>query len=44
MNDKYFWKLLQVFISYRYAPIAQLVEHLTCNEVVAGSSPAWSFS
>ena len=26
----------------RYAPVAQLVEHFTCNEGVAGSSPVWS--
>jgi hypothetical protein len=26
----------------RYAGIAQLVEHLTCNEDVAGSSPVSS--
>lgn len=36
MNDKYYWKLLQMFISY-YADLAQLVEHLAYIQGVGSS-------
>ena len=37
MNDKYYWKLLQMFISY-YADLAQLVEHFVYTEGVRSSN------
>ena len=27
--------------AYKYGPLAQVVEHLTFNQVVPGSSPGW---
>ena len=30
-----------VFTIYNYAPLAQLVEQLTLNQLVEGSSPSW---
>ncbi|CAB1262369.1 hypothetical protein CLOSBL3_20369 [Clostridiaceae bacterium BL-3] len=27
--------------THQYAPLAQLVEHLTLNQVARGSSPRW---
>ena len=28
-------------VTYKYGPLAQVVEHLTFNQVVPGSSPGW---
>ena len=30
----------RTFVSWRYGPLAQLVEQLTFNQLVAGSTPA----
>ena len=36
------WAVLgTVFTIYNYAPLAQLVEQLTLNQLVEGSSPSW---
>ena len=34
--------MIKLYLVKGYAGIAQLVEHLTCNEDVAGSSPVSS--
>ena len=33
--------LFPIITNLVYSPIVQLVEHLTVNQYVAGSSPAW---
>ena len=38
MNDKYYWKMLQMFISYE-AGLTQLGECFPYKEEVVGSSP-----
>jgi hypothetical protein len=37
-SDKRFSKIRGL---YKYEPLAQLVEHLTFNQRVEGSSPSW---
>ena len=34
-------KTVENIVALYYSPIVQLVEHLTVNQYVAGSSPAW---
>ena len=40
-NDTFSGKIPNVSYSLRYAPLAQLVEQLTLNQRVPGSSPCW---